>query len=161
MTNVTISRGVRTNLLQLQRNAALRLRALVIKVFLPFTDRRFVPPELQGHEAALVGQALKPLDGNEPVDVFHLGPHGLGDFKTLGALVRLGGHFENHGGHGGSSFGSSGKKLSHMVEKKPRRFGVRPVADTGHGFDAGVGKQASDTGVMVRRDVVGRAASEE
>ena len=48
-----------------------------------------------------------------------------------------------------------------MVQEQFGRFRMGPMADAGQDLDAGGGEQAVDFSLVVRTDVIGRAAGQE
>ena len=66
---------------------------------IPRLDRLAVAPERQRHVFVFVGQALEPLDGNEPVGLVQLFPERLGQFEIPFTLDRIDIDFENHRDH--------------------------------------------------------------
>ena len=105
--------------------AAALLRRTVVLDVAPRRDRRFVAPERERQELGVVGQALEPLDAEEPVDVLQLGLQ-LGGDVEIGLLVAVGRpDFEDDGDHGFSPFSARPHLMpGRWALSRDRQFGA-------------------------------------
>src|SRR6476646_3627809 len=79
--------------------AALGLAAPVILLVAPVLHRILVAPERQRQELARIGERLKTLDGNEPIDLFQIGLQRRGDVEIVLLPAGGGPYLEDHGNH--------------------------------------------------------------